>query len=79
MKPSSNDLANAKLAGQEMERMRLASDIHDELGPLISTLKLRIEQMKDELEDESGRLSDGLADFRGLVDHLGKAVTPDCA
>lgn len=37
---------NAMVEGQEMERRRLAKEIHDGIGPLLSTLKLCLEGMK---------------------------------
>ena len=37
---------SAMLEGQEMERQRLSKEIHDGIGPLLSTLRLSIEGMK---------------------------------
>jgi len=56
---SINDITKQKLAkseamralmeGQEMERLRLAKEIHDGIGPLMSTLKLHLDAIIEEL------------------------------
>ena len=46
---------NAVLHGQELERKRLAREIHDGIGPLISTIKLNIDGMKAELNGYSAK------------------------
>jgi len=38
----------AMLQGQEVERRRLAREIHDGIGPLLSTIKLNVEALKSE-------------------------------
>ena len=43
----------AMLQGQEKERQRLAKEIHDGIGPLMSTLKLNIDAIKREFDVES--------------------------
>ncbi len=40
------------LLGQEIERRRLAKEIHDGVGPNMSTLKLQIDAVKRKLKDE---------------------------
>ncbi len=42
---------NAMLKGQESERRRLAKEIHDGIGPLMSTIKLHLDTVQSELED----------------------------
>lgn len=45
------ELANltSMLAGQESERQRLAKELHDGIGPLMSTIKLNLDSIKTEL------------------------------
>lgn len=52
-----NNLANQKsfLNGQEKERSRLAKELHDGLGPLLTTLKLSI-QSSDLIAEQKTRL-----------------------
>lgn len=42
---------NTMLEGQEMERKRLARELHDGIGPLISTIKLHLDALRSELRD----------------------------
>lgn len=47
---------HAIVEGQEGERRRLAKEIHDGIGPLMSTIKLNLDAVKMELADASPRL-----------------------
>lgn len=47
---------NAMLEGQENERKRLGREIHDGIGPLLSTLKMFIESFQPEVKNGSGEL-----------------------
>jgi len=42
----------AMLQGQEQERHRLAKEIHDGIGPLMSTIKLNIDSIKNDLKSD---------------------------
>ncbi len=42
----------AMLRGQEKERHRLSKEIHDGIGPLMSTIKLNIDSIKNDLKDD---------------------------
>jgi len=42
----------AMLKGQEKERHRLAKEIHDGIGPLMSTIKLNLDSIKNDLHDD---------------------------
>lgn len=43
---------SAMLKGQEQERHRLAKEIHDGIGPLMSTIKLNIDSIKNDLRSD---------------------------
>lgn len=43
---------NAEISTLENERKRIVSDLHDELGPLLSAVKLRINQLDAASEDD---------------------------
>ncbi len=54
-KQAAHKLTNALLEGQENERQRLAKEIHDGIGPLMSTLKMDIENIKNDLENQAAQ------------------------
>ena len=41
---------NAMLEGQESERLRLARELHDGIGPILSTIKLHLDSISSELQ-----------------------------
>jgi PAS domain S-box-containing protein len=41
-------MLNATVNAEEVERKKLAEDLHDELGPYLSVIKLNINQLRDE-------------------------------
>ena len=43
---------NAEISTLENERKRIVSDLHDELGPLLSAVKLRINQLDIDNNDD---------------------------
>lgn len=43
---------NAEISTLENERKRIVSDLHDELGPLLSAVKLRINQLDTEKQED---------------------------
>lgn len=53
---SKHQATQSLLLGQETERRRLAKEIHDGLGPNMSTLKLQIDAVKRKLTDETAKL-----------------------
>lgn len=42
---------NAMLEGQEEERMRISTDLHDRLGSMLSTIKLMFSALGDKIDD----------------------------
>ncbi len=46
---------NAVAEAEEKERQRLASDIHDEIGPLLSSLKMYIESLNETNDAKKGK------------------------
>lgn len=57
------ELANltAMLEGQEAERQRLAKEIHDRIGPLMSTIKLNVDGIKSDLKDTTPEVNKKIA------------------
>jgi signal transduction histidine kinase len=47
---------NAIINTEENERKRFAKDLHDGLGPLLSTVKMSVSALSDRIKDESGTI-----------------------
>ena len=60
-------IMNAVLEGQENERRRLAKEIHDGIGPLMSTIKMNIESVKRELDGASDKAITKIESVEELV------------
>jgi len=76
-----NELFNSVVTTQENERKRIAEDLHDGLGSLLSTAKLNLERMEEErleLSAEQQRqyraalelLDNALSELRNVSHHL---------
>ena len=68
---------NAEIQTLENERKRIASDLHDDIGPLLSTIKLHINQLEPKsdfettvLEKSTGYLDDAVAQMRNIANNL---------
>lgn len=68
------DMLSALLEGQEMERQRLAKEIHDGVGPLISTVKLHIEGLKMELNSATTPTKERIMALEGLVGQIAEDI-----
>jgi len=67
-----NEKFNAALEAEERERARFSKDLHDDLGPVFSTLNLYLQTLsKKELEPEKKEILDKLS---GIVDGAVKQV-----
>ena len=64
---------NAMLEGQESERMRLARELHDGIGPILSTIKLHLDAVSSELKEIPG----GTINKLEAMNELLKEVTDD--
>ena len=68
------DVSNALLQGEEIERKRLARDLHDGLGSMLNGLKLYysgIEQTnKNESLEVNNRLDDSIKELRQIAQNL---------
>ncbi len=65
---------SAMLEGQENERQRLAKELHDGLGPLLSTVRLHLDSVQGEIDPHLDKLHGQLDIMRKLIgevaDHL---------
>jgi signal transduction histidine kinase len=60
------------LEGQEIERKRLSKEIHDGLGPLLSTIRLNLESLSSQLDESNAKISvhQKLHNIYSLIDTL---------
>ena len=65
---------NAMLEGQENERRRLAKDIHDGIGPLMSTIKMNIEAVKKDMDDASEKTLKKMQNMEELVQDVANDI-----
>lgn len=65
---------NAMLDGQERERRRWAQEIHDGVGPVLSSIKMNLDQVQEEVFDKTSEHNQ--ENFR-IVQELLKSVTRD--
>ena len=65
------------IAGQEEERERIAKDLHDSLGGLLSTIKLRFDKLQSDPMHEKidSTIAHGQEQMDHAVDHLKKELT----
>ena len=61
--------ANAMIEGQEAERKRLAEDLHDRLGSILSTMKLHLNSPKDGSIEKANSLLDESVDEVRKISH----------
>lgn len=74
---------NAMLEGQETERRRLAEEIHDGIGSVLSTIKLHLDAVKSDLTDVSEKtlkkiniMSELIQETANDLRNISHALTP---
>ena len=70
----------ALVEGQELERARLAKDIHDGVGPLLTTVKLRMSSLegnKEVIDDIKSKMDDTITEVRRISYNLMPSVLLD--
>jgi PAS domain S-box-containing protein len=71
-KVAENEKFNAALAAEERERERFSKDLHDDLGPVFSTLNLYLQTLSKKESDSSKK--EILNSLSGMVDSAVKQV-----
>lgn len=61
------DNFSAMLEGQEIERRRLAKEIHDGIGPLMSTIKLNLDGLKNDVDVKEAKATKKIVAMEELV------------
>ena len=59
---------------QEKERNRIASDLHDRLGSILSAVKLNFSSMEERLQREEVKMDDQYLVVKGLIDEAATEV-----
>lgn len=62
------ELLKSSIQAQEEERKRIAQDIHDELGAILSISKMHLQQIEDQEKDNTGTLLPALQNIRSLTE-----------
>lgn len=68
---------NAMISGQEEERKRIASDLHDSLGSLLSSIKLHVRAVFSDTTEKPGELSSMLDYASEEVRRIAHHMMPD--
>jgi len=61
-----NDLLRANIQAQEEERKRIAHDLHDELGAVLSIMRMNIVMLEQQNREAPGNLLAGMQNVRQL-------------
>ena len=65
---------NSVIRGQEDERKRLAREIHDGLGPTLSTIKMKMQLIHTEMQDKSEDLILEIDKAYNMIDELAEQM-----
>jgi len=65
---------NAMIEGQEIERKRIAQDLHDRIGSQLSTLKHGMESLEEKVEKGQKEGKEQFQSTYGMIDHLVEEV-----
>lgn len=74
------ELKKALVKGQEDERARLAQELHDGIGPLLTSLKLRVGMVEMSAKDKDAlkdMIDDTIAEIRRISNNLMPSVLRD--
>ena len=68
IKEAKHAALSSLLEGQEQERKRLAREIHDGIGPILSTLKMNLSNIEGDVENLSHELGDKFRKSYEMID-----------
>ncbi|MCF8239462.1 MAG: hypothetical protein K9I85_14970 [Saprospiraceae bacterium] len=76
-KEGQRNLLKATIAGQELERKIIAENLHDDVGPLLSSLKLQVRNLRSDPEFQSsflGTLDLAVGEIRRVLQRLSPLI-----
>ncbi len=74
IKESEVTALNSMLQGQEQERKRLAQEIHDGVGPVLSTIKMSLANIESEFEAADKKLSTQFRKSYQMIDEVASDI-----
>lgn len=74
IKESEINSLNSLLEGQEQERKRLAREIHDGVGPTLSTIKMNLTSIEDQLGSTDDSISDRFRKSYEMIDEVANDI-----
>ena len=60
----------AEISAMERERSRIANDLHDDLGPILSVIKFQVDHIEGSDEDEKKYLANASEHLDGLIGRM---------
>lgn len=73
-KQAQDEATLALLNGQEMERRRLSKEMHDGIGPLMSTIRLNLDAVKKDLKDVSEKTKQKVETMSDLIKEVANDI-----
>lgn len=64
------EVIDALLTGQEIERKRIAESLHDDVGSMLSALRLQLERFETEEQPASEKAHLSLRNAKSMLDHV---------
>lgn len=74
IKESEINALHSMLEGQEQERKRLAQEIHDGVGPVLSTIKINLANIEGEVEHTNHELGDRFRKSYQMIDEVANDI-----
>lgn len=74
IKESEVNTLNSLLEGQELERKRLAQEIHDGIGPTLSTIKMNLAGIEDEMGKADKELGNKFRNSYKMIDEVANDI-----
>jgi len=68
------EVIDALLTGQEIERKRIAESLHDDVGSMLSALRLQLERFETEEQPASKKAHLSLRNAKSMLDHVATDV-----
>jgi len=74
LKEMETAVLNSMIEGQELERRRLAKEMHDGVGPLLSTIKMNIQKIESDIVELSPPIKEDFSAAYSLIDTVADEI-----